>query len=158
MWGESGILPVIQSNHSRITLSFKADNEATTGRGFWKINSNLLHDQNYVNDLKTVISQTVGRRCSQTDHATSLQRRHNGRSGVSSHQPRDCILNRLFGRRWKKTPTPHVTGLCTGNSPVTGKFPAQKASNAENLSIRWRHHVVGTGKTGSTVIYYTAQQ
>ena len=23
-----------------------------------------------------------------------------------------------------------VTGLCAGNSPVTGEFPAQKASNA----------------------------
>ena len=25
-----------------------------------------------------------------------------------------------------------VTGLCEGNSPVTGEFPAQRASNAEN--------------------------
>ena len=30
--------------------------------------------------------------------------------------------------------------LC-GNSPVTGEFPAQIASNAENVSIWWRHHV-----------------
>ena len=28
-----------------------------------------------------------------------------------------------------------VTGLCAGNSPVTGEFPAQRASNAENVSI-----------------------
>ena len=33
-----------------------------------------------------------------------------------------------------------VTGLCEGNSPVTGEFPAQIASNAENVSIWWRHH------------------
>ena len=33
-----------------------------------------------------------------------------------------------------------VTGLCEGNSPVTGEFPAQKTSNAENVSIWWRHH------------------
>ena len=33
-----------------------------------------------------------------------------------------------------------VIGLCEGNSPVTGEFPAQKASNAENVSIWWRHH------------------
>ena len=33
-----------------------------------------------------------------------------------------------------------VTGLCEGNSPVTGEFPAQRASNAENASIWWRHH------------------
>ena len=35
-----------------------------------------------------------------------------------------------------------VTGLCEGNSPVTGEFPAQMASNAENVSIWWRHHVL----------------
>ena len=33
------------------------------------------------------------------------------------------------------------TGLCEGNSPVTGEFPAQRASNAEIVSILWRHHV-----------------
>ena len=33
-----------------------------------------------------------------------------------------------------------VTGLCEGNSPVTGEFPAQGASNAENASIWWRHN------------------
>ena len=37
-------------------------------------------------------------------------------------------------------PKLHVTGLCAGNSSVTGEFPAQKASNAENASIWWRHH------------------
>ena len=33
-----------------------------------------------------------------------------------------------------------VTSLCAGNSLVTGEFPAQMASNAENISILWRHH------------------
>ena len=33
------------------------------------------------------------------------------------------------------------TGLFEGNSPVTGEFPAQRASDAENVSIWWRHHV-----------------
>ena len=41
----------------------------------------------------------------------------------------------------KKTPKLRVTGLCAGNSPGTGEFPAQMASNAENVSIWWRHHV-----------------
>ena len=40
----------------------------------------------------------------------------------------------------QKTPKLRVTGLCAGNSPVTGEFPAQMASNAENVSIWWRHH------------------
>ena len=30
--------------------------------------------------------------------------------------------------------------ICAGNSPETGEFPAQTASNAENVSIWWRHH------------------
>ena len=30
--------------------------------------------------------------------------------------------------------------VCMGNSPGTGEFPAQMASNAENVSIWWRHH------------------
>ena len=41
----------------------------------------------------------------------------------------------------KKTSKLRVTGLCAGNSPETGEFPAQMASNAENVSIWWRHPV-----------------
>ena len=59
---------------------------------------------------------------------------------VSNHQPHDCLLNRLFRRRSKKTSKLCVTGLCEGNSLVTGEFPAQRASNAENVSTWWRHH------------------
>ena len=72
--------------------------------------------------------------------AKALQWRYNGRGGVSNHQPHDCLLNRLFGRRSKKTPKLLVTGLCEGNSPGTGEFPTQMTSNAENVSIWWRHH------------------
>ena len=71
---------------------------------------------------------------------STLQWRHNGRECVSNHQPHDCLLNRLFGRSSKKTSKLRVTGLCAGNSPGTGEFPAQMASNAENVSIWWRHH------------------
>ena len=41
----------------------------------------------------------------------------------------------------KKTPKLRITGLCEENSPVTGEFPAKRASFAENVSIWWRHHV-----------------
>ena len=72
----------------------------------------------------------------------ALQRRHNEHDGVSNHQPYDCLLNRLIRRRSKKALKLCVTGLCVGNSPVTGEFPAQRASNAQNVSIWWRHHGV----------------
>ena len=71
----------------------------------------------------------------------SLQWRHNGSVSVSNHQPHDCFLNRLFRRRSKETSKLRVTGLCEGNSPGTGEFPAQMASYAENVSIGRRHHV-----------------
>ena len=71
----------------------------------------------------------------------TLQWRHNGLDGASNHQPHDCLLSRWFGRRSKKTSKLCVTGLCAGNSLVTGQFPAQMASNTENVSIWWRHHV-----------------
>ena len=66
----------------------------------------------------------------------SLQWRHNERDGVSNPQRH----KRLFRRRSKKTSTIRVTGLHEGNSKVTGEFPAQRASNAENVSIWKRHH------------------
>ena len=71
----------------------------------------------------------------------SLQWSHNGHDGVSNHHPHRCLLNRLFRRRSNKTSKLRVTGLCAGNSPVTDEFPAQMASDAENVSIWWRHHV-----------------
>ena len=66
--------------------------------------------------------------------------RHNGLGRVSNHQPHDCLLNRLLRRGSKKTSKLRVTGLCAGNSPGTGEFPTQRASNAGNVSIWWRHH------------------
>ena len=80
------------------------------------------------------------RACDTLNIDTALQWRHNERDGVSNHQTHDCLLNRLFRRRSKKTSKLRVTGLCAGNSPVTGEFPAQRASNAENVSIWWHHH------------------
>ena len=44
------------------------------------------------------------------------------------------------GADQKKVSKLRVTGLCAGNSPGTGEFPAEMASNAENVSIWWRHH------------------
>ena len=84
----------------------------------------------------------------------TLQWRHNERDGVPNHQhqPYDCLLNRLFRFRSKKTLELRVTGLCEGNSPVTGEFPAKRASDAENVSIWWGHH------DGEKHIFSTAEE
>ena len=75
-------------------------------------------------------------------HNTSgtLQWCHNERHGVSNNQCFHCLLSCWYRPRSKKTSKLCVTGLCAWNSPLTGEFPAQKASNAENASIWWRYH------------------
>ena len=58
----------------------------------------------------------------------------------------------------RKTPTLRVTGLWAGNSPMTGEFPAQMASNAEKVSIWWRHHANFKKVIGITIpmyVYYS---
>ena len=74
-------------------------------------------------------------------HAPVLQWRHTERDGVSNHQPDDCLLNGLFRHRSNKASKLRVTGLCEGNSPVTGEFSTERASNAENVSISCRYHM-----------------
>ena len=54
------------------------------------------------------------------------------------------VYSAVFRQRSKKTSKLCVTGLCAGNSPETGEFPTQRASNAENVSIWWRHHGINT--------------
>ena len=61
-----------------------------------------------------------------------------------NHQPHNCLLNRLFKRRSKKSSKLRVTGFCVGNSPGTGEFPAQMMKNA-----CYRVTISVTGKTMS---------
>ena len=70
----------------------------------------------------------------------SLQWCHNEHDGVSNHRHFDCFHNHLFRRRSKKISKLRITGLCEGNSQVTGEFQAQGASYVENVSIWWHHH------------------
>ena len=50
------------------------------------------------------------------------------------------VRSTVYSGADKKTSKLRVTGLCEGNSPGTGEFPTQMSSNAENVSIWWRHH------------------
>ena len=62
-----------------------------------------------------------------SQHWLALRWRHNGRDGISNHRPRDCLLNRLFRPRSKNR-----------------WIPCTIASNAENVSIWWRHDGIWT--------------
>ena len=84
-----------------------------------------------------------------------LQWRHNGRDGVSNQRHPDCLLNRLFRHRSTKTSKLRVTGLCEGNSPVTGGLPSQRASNVamcpfDDVMMRWRLCITGIGPSKYT--------
>ena len=82
----------------------------------------------YVNENSSRIDSTI----------LSLQWRHNERDGIWNHQPHDCLLNRLFEAQFKEnTKAPRHWPL---RGEFTGEFPAQRVSNAGNVSIWWRHH------------------
>ena len=55
--------------------------------------------------------------------------------GVSNPQPHDYLTNILISRRSKKASNLRVTGLCEENPQVTRRFPLQRTSNTENVSI-----------------------
>ena len=92
---------------------------------------------------------TIGIYCTQYHHK-ALQWRHNEHDGVLNHQRLDCLFNYLFRRRSKKSSKLRVTGLCEGNSPVTGEFPAQGASNGEKcfhlMTSSWNTWATFTNK------------
>ena len=67
---------------------------------------------------------------------TTLQWRHNERDGVSNHRCLDCILNRLFRRRSKKTSKLHVTVCVRG----IHRWPVNSPQSPVNSSHKsqWR--------------------
>ena len=108
-----------------------------TARRFWVILS-ILNKRNHtefiVYDKFSIFSRTT---VACLHYAVkSLHWRHNEGDRVSNHQPHDCLLNRLFKRRSKPSKF-RVRGIHRWSV-----FPAQRASNAENVSIWWRHHVL----------------
>ena len=68
-----------------------------------------------------------------TQNAVFTIMRHNERDGVSNHQPHDCLLNRLFKAPIKENMKAPRHWSLWGEFTVDG-------SNAENISIWWRHH------------------
>ena len=97
--------------------------------------------------LRQLCCRGAGQFSERSDNSKHISRvsllwRHNGHDGVSNHQPCDCLLNRLFRRRSKKTSKLRVTGLCVGNSPVTGgpvarkMFPFDEVIMSQDLVVR----------------------
>ena len=95
----------------------------------WNINfTNLLHL--FLINYNRLDSAILALKISSAKHFDDVIM---GAIASQKHQPHECVLNRLFKRRSKKTSKLRVTGLCAGNSAGNGEFPAQMASNAENV-------------------------
>ena len=105
----------------------------------------------YGESFSTFILYCYGRVLCQPILLYPLQWRHNGRACVPNHRHLDCLLNRLFRRRPRETPKLRVTDFGEENSPMTGEFPSQRASNAKNVSIWWRHHATITAWHGNVI-------
>ena len=141
--GHNSSLPHVMSSHSPLELmTTDTPENVTLELNGTALNETLLDDGNRTNDgSRDKVDRQHGiDRPVLPGEDKQLQWRHNEPDGASNHQPQSCLLNRLFRHRSKKTSKLRVTGLCEGNSPVTGEFPAQRASHAKNVSIRWRYH------------------
>ena len=53
------ILPGLHSDHSLLNLSLDPATKEARGKGFWKFPVNLLHDQEYVNEIKALLSSKI---------------------------------------------------------------------------------------------------
>ena len=87
-----------------------------------------------------------------------LQWRHNGLGSVSNHQPHDCLLNRLFRRRSKKTTKIRVTGLCAGNSPIPVNSPhkgpvTRKMFPFDDVIMWWNQDAVAIMQENENVVF-----
>ena len=142
-----------------ITHSFP-NFKATVGNG-WVLSSHtllgmllLIHAGVKVN---IVMTSLIGRAHTWTDHwnypyryRSEMPSRHYCDVIMGAMAPQITSLTVVYSTVYsspdkKKTSKLRVTGLCLGNSPVTGEFPVQRVSNAENVSIWWRHHDIRKG-------------
>ena len=112
-----------------------------------------LHAARKPTNTWIIVDQDQWRIVASVNDNALLQWRYNEHDGVSNHQPHNCLLNRSFRCTSKKISKLRVTGLCDGNSPVNGEFPAQRASSAKNVAMWWRHHVTHRGRDIMAAIF-----
>ena len=107
----------------------------------------------YLNHLNTKGSNKSYSILSPCRRDPSLQWRHNRRDGVSNHQPNYCLLNCLFGRRWKKHRSSALLAFVRGiyrwpaNSPHKGLVTRKMFPFDDVIMIIFRMHVTGVPLT-----------
>ena len=87
-------LPITSVSFDQSFLHF-APNMAVFGQ---------LWTKSWVNEILSIFEYEIrfGRLTHIAQGSRTLEWRHNGRDGVSNHQPRDCLLNRLFKAQIKQ--------------------------------------------------------
>ena len=98
----------------KIAVQLKAIEEVLTNWKRWKLYRSICAFA--VMELDDVATVAVAAAEANVDDAdewlASSQWRDNEHDGVSNYQLHDCLLNRLFRRRSKKTSKLRVTGIC----------------------------------------------
>ena len=86
-------------------------------------------------NIITASARCTSSRPSKLDCSVCL---HHYSDDAVNHRRLDCLHTHMLRRRSKKTSKLRVTGHC-GNNRWPADSPSQRTSNAENVSIWWRH-------------------
>ena len=103
----------------------------------------LANEKSSFNALSEVLGQSELRAIisSLVKFAVVLARhKHRSRDWHSSTGVLIVYSTVCSGADQRKHQSSALMGLCAGNSPVTGEFPAQRPINAENVFMCWRRH------------------
>ena len=100
-------------------------------------------------DGRTDINRKLDRKIAREIRIYRLQWRHNERDGVSNHQPHHCLLRRLFKAQLKENIKAPRHWTLWGEFTDDRWIPRTKDSDAENVSIWWRHHEIQLWKRSS---------
>ena len=63
------IIPSICSDHSIVTIELKEEQANKSGRGFWKFNSSLLHEKEYLDKINSLIQECKTKYAKCTNHS-----------------------------------------------------------------------------------------
>ena len=117
-----------------------------TGFGLIQANyvSSITADALAPSHRQVISSHDVKWGCSGVPPQPALHHYNDVLMGTMASQITSLVIvySSAYSGAAKKASKLRVTGLCEGNSPVIGDFPAQMASNAENGFIWWRHRVM----------------
>ena len=140
-WRRAGDKPLPEPMMTHFNDAYIRNPASVTLRWFPFDNTNMYF--HFISFFATGMSQGAGIH----SHARQkhLQWRHIERDGVSSHRRLDCVLNRLFRRRSKKTSKLRVTGLfegkCLNIMTTPGSLTAHRVESRDWKPVNLVNHI-----------------